>query len=289
MNDYSGMYTALSEFSALVKSNEVQKSALELSRIISANAKVSKEFSNAIREYSSVYSKQAKALSEQLRIIMAENTNYSEYAINVLKNALEYYKTHPVEKPDFNSHTSPNSASTKSDAIPTIDLQMFAESADDYVIVDETLVKEWDITESVTVSVGNNRVKMKTSDFIQLLFLIFTALSFTITFIVGRIDAASEAETSNQKINIEQERNELMKEQNQMLYEFLSSIDASESSQTEAIEELKESVLNLHSDFLELSESVPSRSDVSLTQDSVPSSHKSDSNLAPETRNSNLE
>lgn len=263
MNDYSGICTALSEFSALVKSNEVQKSALELARTISVNMKSTKEYAEVMHEASLIYSSQAKALADQVRIILVENASYSEHASNILKSVLEYYKNHPVEKPD----------------IPTFD---FSDTAsDDYVIVDETLVKEWDITESVTISIGNNKVKMKTSDFIQLLGLIITALTFTITFILGRIDAASEADASNQIISIEQERNYLIQEQNQLLSEFLSSVDASESSQAKAIEDLKESVLNLHSDFLELSESLPSHSDVSSTQDSVPSSHKSDSNLVP--------
>lgn len=169
------------------------------------------------------------------------------------------------------------------------DFQCFSEPTEDYVTLDESNANEWNIPETIAIPIGNSRVRMKTSDFIQFLAIIVTTLTFIVSFVFERLDSAADAETTQQLIELEQERNEIEKERNQILYEFLSSIDTSESSQAETIEELKESVSTHYSDFPDFQESPSTQTADSLIQDSASQVPEANHGNCPETESSNLE
>lgn len=156
------------------------------------------------------------------------------------------------------------------------------EAPDDYVTFVKPESKEWDISETIAIPIGNNKVRMKTSDFISLLSSIIAALAIIIPLIYGRIDAASNAQYEQQSIEIEQE-------QNQLLSDFLSSIDSSNSYQAEAVEDLKKSVLNLQSELVELQDTVRDLESSVRDLDCPSESQEESPDILPLTDGNNLE
>lgn len=143
---------------------------------------------------------------------------------------------------------------------------------DDYVTMDENPIKELEIPDTLAIPVGNNRIRMKTDIFIAIL---SGDLIPILLWIAGQIvdlhDAQSKAKEESQRLELEQERNDLIRENNQLFsqyIELLMSTDTSSSSESEQIEHLKES--------LPKSDSAP------ITSDSVPDNPQ-------ESHNSNLE
>lgn len=143
---------------------------------------------------------------------------------------------------------------------------------DDYVTMDENPIKELEIPDTLAIPVGNNRIRMKTDIFIALLSGVLIPI---LLWIAGQIvdlhDAQSKAKAESQRLELEQERNDLIRENNQLFcqyIELLMSTDTSSSSESEQIEHLKES--------LPKSDSAP------ITSDSVHDNPQ-------ESHNSNLE
>ena len=108
---------------------------------------------------------------------------------------------------------------------------------DDYITVDEDPIREFEIPEAVAIPIGHNRLKIKTDFFIALMGIIISAIISLSALIADQIESNSVESTTQQEEEIQ-----LMQEQNQILYQLLISVDSSMSSQTGAIEDLKESL-----------------------------------------------
>ena len=117
---------------------------------------------------------------------------------------------------------------------------------EDFVTCDEPPVKEWNIPDTIAIPIGHNRIRMKTDIFIAILGGILVPMFLWIAGqIVDLNDAHAKAQTESQRLEIEQERNDLLREHNQLFsqyIEFLISTDTSSSSESERIEHLKESL-----------------------------------------------
>lgn len=124
---------------------------------------------------------------------------------------------------------------------------------DDYVTVDKSVVKEYNIPDSIAIPIGHNRIKMKTSDFIALIALI-SQFIFAIISLIPSVP--TEAETK--QIQAEEAQILLLESQNQMLCDLFHNIDLSSSSQAEFLQSLKESVEAQSSAISDLEESLDS-------------------------------
>ena len=117
---------------------------------------------------------------------------------------------------------------------------------DDFVIVDETAVKTYELPDSVYIPIGNSRIKMPTS---LLLSLIGMIISTVLTISIAIAQSASSKEYQNNLIRIEEAQLELQHAQNEMLQQLLHDIDTSSSSEAETIKELKETVEELNKQY----------------------------------------
>mgnify|MGYP003218213191 CR=1 FL=1 len=119
-------------------------------------------------------------------------------------------------------------------------------SEDDFVIVDDTTVKTYELPDSVYIPIGNSRIKMPTAFLLELIgFIVTTILSISIAI----AQSASSKEDQNDLIRIEESQLELQRSQNEMLQQLLHNIDASSSSKAETIKELKETVEELNKQY----------------------------------------
>ena len=107
---------------------------------------------------------------------------------------------------------------------------------DDFVIVDDTTVKTYELPDSVYIPIGNNRIKMPTSFLLALIDLIISTI-LTISIAIAQSNS-SQTEQINQ-MQIEESQLELQRAQNEMLQQLLHDIDTSSSSEAETIKELK--------------------------------------------------
>lgn len=114
---------------------------------------------------------------------------------------------------------------------------------DDFVIVDETATKTYELPDSVYIPVGNSRIKMSTSFLLALIDLIINTI-LTISIAIAQSNS-SQAEQIKQ-VQIEESQLELQQAQNEMLQQLLHDIDTSSSSEAETIKELKETVEELN-------------------------------------------
>ena len=117
---------------------------------------------------------------------------------------------------------------------------------DDFVIVDETAAKTYELPDSVYIPVGNSRIKMSTSFLLALIDLIINTI-LTISIAIAQSNS-SQAEQIKQ-IQIEESQLELQQAQNEMLQQLLHDIDTSSSSEAETIKELKETVEKLNKQY----------------------------------------
>ena len=117
---------------------------------------------------------------------------------------------------------------------------------DDFVIVDETAAKTYELPDSVYIPVGNSRIKMSTSFLLALIDLIINTI-LTISIAIAQSNS-SQAEQIKQ-VQIEESQLELQQAQNEMLQQLLHDIDTSSSSEAETIKELKETVEELNKQY----------------------------------------
>ncbi len=103
-------------------------------------------------------------------------------------------------------------------------------SPDDYITTDSSVIKTLDISDNFAITIGSNRIRIKTSDFIALIALIFSIFAYL--FPRTEKDTSSEVPPSNEKvfletqnqseediISVSQEQNQLLREENQLLKE----------------------------------------------------------------------
>ena len=119
-------------------------------------------------------------------------------------------------------------------------------SDDDFVTFNEEPIQEWNIPDTIAIPVGNKRIRMKTDMFISILSSIILPIFFWVSgLIVDLHDAYLKAETESQRLEIEQERNDLIRESNHLFSQYidiLMSTDTSNSSEADEIEKWKESL-----------------------------------------------
>lgn len=123
---------------------------------------------------------------------------------------------------------------------------------EDYITADETPIKEWNIPDTVAIPVANHRIRMRTDIFISILSgIIVPVLLWIAGQIVDLHEAYINAKTESQRIELEQERNDLIRENNRLLSQYidlLNSTDTSNSSESDQIESWKEGLPEVVSD-----------------------------------------
>lgn len=113
-----------------------------------------------------------------------------------------------------------------------------SDSISDFITVEKDNIKEYKLPDSVSIPIGKNRIKIPTDFFVGLLFNILSLIA-TILCSLGQ---SVPFETELQQIQLVEKQNQLIQSQNQLLYNLLHTIDTSASSQSEALQSLKEIV-----------------------------------------------
>lgn len=108
---------------------------------------------------------------------------------------------------------------------------------DDFVIANESVVKEYKVPDSIAIPIGHNRIKMKTSDFIALI-----ALIIQVIFSIISSFPSAPTEVEVKQMQTEEAQIILLESQNQILRNLFHNIDLSSSSQVKFLQSMKESV-----------------------------------------------
>lgn len=191
-----------------------------------------------------------KTLESSLKLSSA----YSEYS-SALKNSFTESMTQVLESVkkvssylDSSSEKIifPDLSSIDKEAWETLDNgDIFSD--DDFVTLDEKPIQEWNLPDTIAIPAGNKRIRMKTDIFIAILSGIIIPILFWVGgLIVDLHDAYLKAETESQRLEIEQERNDLIRENNHLLsqcIDILTSTDTSNSSEANEIEDWKKPLL----------------------------------------------
>lgn len=106
-------------------------------------------------------------------------------------------------------------------------------SNDDYVIIDEKPIKEWKIPDEAILRIEHNRLKMKTSDLINIIIFL---LNFVLSIFIN-VEPSHQSPTEFEK---KQYQIEII--QTQLLYDLLHNADVSSSSQADFLQSLIENV-----------------------------------------------
>lgn len=131
---------------------------------------------------------------------------------------------------------------------------------DDFVIADQKLTKEFEIPDTIAVPIGHKRVRIKTELFLSILISIFFGLVGCIqTGLNNQQSIKSEKNYQDSLLQIEEERN-------QIIHDFLDSIDLSSSSQSDSIDSVLKSIECL-TDYLLSSEPLQTKSDLAPDPD----------------------
>ena len=120
---------------------------------------------------------------------------------------------------------------------------------DDFVIVDETAIKTYELPDDVCIPVGNSRIKMPTSFLLALIDLIISTI---VTISIAIAQSNSSQSEQIKQTQIEESQFELQRAQNDQLRQLLCDIDASSSSEAELIKELKETVEEQNKQFSQI-------------------------------------
>lgn len=179
----------------------------------------------------------ARKLSRNMPAMFLEYTHDALYKEHLISY---YFDLQKIKSKDSDKNSDPNQ-------------ECESLAPDDYVTIEKDAIKEWEIPETIAIPVGKNKVRMKTSDFLALLGLIISIIISIVTIVSEQTNQLEDAQTTQHLMEIEEKQTQLEQEQNELLQNFLNSVDASMSSQAEAIEELIESTQNLHLNILELS------------------------------------
>ena len=118
---------------------------------------------------------------------------------------------------------------------------------DDYVVMEESVVKEYDFPETLAIPIGKNRVRIKTSIFIALIGVIFSLISI--------LRPSSDAQMLS-----------LLKEQNRILSEVLENAESSNSATAKELEAIKEALSESNSYFADIEQLLEQQNEVDDTQ-----------------------
>lgn len=104
---------------------------------------------------------------------------------------------------------------------------------DDFVIIEEPAIRDWEIPDEATLRIGHNRLKMKTSDLINIIIFL---LNFVLSILIN-VEPSHQSPTEFEK---KQYQIEII--QTQLLYDLLHNADVSSSSQADFLQSLIENV-----------------------------------------------
>lgn len=110
---------------------------------------------------------------------------------------------------------------------------------DDYLTLDEQVVKEFEIPESVVIPIGHNRVRMATGTFLTILGMLFSILLTLCQFYLSYKSSESQDVHDEKQEQLSEDQIKILQMQNEILNKLLSSVDASSSSQSDTINDLK--------------------------------------------------
>lgn len=181
-----------------------------------------------IHESFSQYNEIYAQLREQFSTLLDESVSVSKYNSQLLAAALKSMQN-PISQSDMQNLKNAFKAS-----YPPLDFTKSEASAEtsDFVTLDSSAVDTYVIPESMTIPLGTHRVKIKTDLLVTILWNILS-LIVTITL------ALAVPQSSTESLAEEQVQSELLRSQNQLLQDLLKSMDTSNSSQAELLEELK--------------------------------------------------
>lgn len=212
-----------------------------------------------------------KYFNENAKVLMqfADNISTLSKSLNLPSSQFQKFTETLQENADFISAVS--ATSTIAELLHSIDFNALFTSvqsedinknSDDYIITDSPVIKEFDISDNIFIPIGHNRIRIETGNFICLLSLLFTVYSHFFPYNSNKTISESQSPDTlsftETQISYYKDTIILMQEQNQILLDILESVDASESSQSDLLEDIKESLQELTSNFqkhLESSES----------------------------------
>lgn len=198
--------------------------------------KLSEEFSNSFSSLADRLNKQiAEEISKSLDTLQA-NKEFTESIQRMIRlrsvpELINIPKEHAYDFPD--------------------DLGGLSDDENDFVTVDESVVKEYEILGDLSFSCGCRRFKINTGNFLALIGIIISLFSFI-------YQQVSSDKCEGQNIQVEQTQNQILLLQNQILFDIFRTIDVTSSSQAEELQSLKESVEAQNTAISDLEESLDS-------------------------------
>lgn len=185
-----------------------------------------------------------ESFANSLKIFQASLSQVSDLASNIVIT--------PALQEALDSLVSSIGAAT-SDSIISSCKSMIEELAkfssgisEDYVTLDKPEITELELPDSIALPIGNKRIRMSTSIFIAIISSILLPILFHLSdTIVNLYQSSAEVRNEQKRLEIEQEKNDLIRERNQIYKQCLDafeSLDVSHSSQSETIESWKESL-----------------------------------------------
>lgn len=214
-----------------------------------------------INNFRASYINQLQSMSRDViqaaNSIVKINQSFSDDYSRLIKNLINDLD---VMSGIYDSYDFSSIAKASAIAINTLAEAPSEQEENDYVTFDESHIKEWDISETVAIPIGNSRIRMKTSDFITLLAAISTILLTLLGLCSDKLDSESSNQSIQQLIEIEQRRNSIEDHNNKVLNEWIESIDTSNASNSDAIEHLILSIEDL-TECLQVLESTRQESD----------------------------
>lgn len=197
------------------------------------------ELDESIRAIASAYENAMKILSETSPVGMLEAVKLSADYLNQLGTASISTNLQFAMESLLSTlgDSAPYAAISASNAVVKELIKDFPTPSDfvsdeDYVTVDEAVIKEYELPETIAIPIGHNRIKMKFDTLIALLALIVSLLTLK--------PSASE-----------QEQLALQRTEVQILSEILESTKASNATTAEQLDTLKESVDTIQKEIAE--------------------------------------
>ena len=213
----------------MCKNHDKENREISLSEIAESITATSKMYNSYLRLISNNYSEITASLIEPLNRL-------NDYYNNTYLRNIDYISTFLNQiQPDLSGLNALKDYAKQVEAISTIIKNSLNEMDldrnddvnspdDDFVSIDKDSVKEVEIPENLVLPIGNRRLKMSTATFLTIIGLIINIISFLAT--------ASFDDEAKQL--------DLLRQQNNILYEILQSVDASSSSEADYINDLKE-------------------------------------------------
>lgn len=109
-------------------------------------------------------------------------------------------------------------------------------SDDDFIELDKLSINELELPDAFIIPVGRNRVRIKTDYFLAIIGIIIPII---FTILCDNVNETTAQLSSQEQNRLLEEQNNLLQEQNRLLSDILSSVDSTNSTQSDFIECLK--------------------------------------------------